>query len=257
MKYVRRRRGSQGGNHMKHQKIAAAAAALMLCAGLAGCSKADGTSAPFPESSETQQTTEPAAETAQTTEPAPETTAQPETTAAPDTTAASSAAETAAAPQNGGGVRLLWSERGLEAVAADSEDGYGKPLETGTSYLDWTLGSFSGSAQDLSADFTYDNGTLPVNGILTVLASSDSDNPNGLYLRVDNQADFPYFPQDTRERGWFIIENADTVFSALALDPPPVSASYTVAVTVSVSKLHIHLAEGGYDTVTVTAASRR
>jgi hypothetical protein len=92
---------------------------------------------------------------------------------------------------------------------------------------------------------------------MTVLASSDPDNPNGLYLRVDNQAEFPYFPSDTRERGWFIIENKEDVYEWLELEEPPVSASYTIAVTVDVTALRVDLRTGGYDTITVTSASKR
>ena len=43
----------------------------------------------------------------------------------------------------------------------------------------------------------------------------------------------------------------------LGLEDPPVETQYEVAVSVSVSKLHIHMRDGGYDTIRVTAASKR
>ena len=228
-----------------------------LCAvSVTACTKSDGSSkAEETSAAETTETTAAVATTAATT-----TTAAAETTA-PDSAETTSAETTAAASADTGAAKLLWSERGLEAVPADSEEGYGQPLEIGAEYLGWTLERYSGtvsgsSVSELEADFAYD-GELNVNGILTVLAASDADNPNGLYLRVDNQADFPYFPADTRERGYFIIENADDVYEWLELEEPPVSASYTVAVTVDVVSLHVDYSAGGYDTIVVTSASKR
>ena len=251
---------------MKHRRYGIAAMLLASAMLAAGCTKGSGSEIIEPESS--AETTESQAETTESSA-APETTAsesqaETETTADSQTTApeessqaeSSQAEESSAAPGGNGTVRILWSERGLEAVAADSEEGYGEELKTGAEYLDWTLNSFSGTAADVEADFTYD-GELTTNGILTVLASSHADYPNGLYLRVDNQADFPYFPKDSRERGKFIIENAAEVYEMLGLDDPPVSSEYTVAVTVAVTSLHVHCTPGGYDTVKVTSASKR
>jgi hypothetical protein len=252
---------------MKHRRYAFAAALLAAAMLASGCTKGSD-----PERSVTESAAEPAQSRAETTESsaAPETTvsessADTETTEDAQTTAPEESSqaessrtdeESSAAPRGNGTVKILWSERGLEAVAADSEDGYGEELRTGAEYLDWTLNSFSGTAADVEADFSYD-GELTTNGILTVLASSHADYPNGLYLRADNQADFPYFPKDTRERGKFIIENAAEVYEMLGLDDPPVSSEYTVAVTVAVTSLHVHCTPGGYDTVKVTSASRR
>ena len=243
---------------MKYTKAAALMGAVCLL--LAGCSSARSEGA---QSSQTETTA-----AAENTTAAPETTSSKgtTTTAAPATTAAdetttgtaetTDAAETTTAAPAAQSVKLLWSERGLEAVAADSEDGYGEELAVGTEYLDWKLERFDGSPTDLNADFSRSS-ELSVNGIMTVLPDSHPDYPNGLYLRVDNQADFPYFPADSRERGKFIIENADDVYEWLELDEPPVSAQYEIAVTVSVKSLHVHYAADGYDTVTVTSASKR
>lgn len=158
--------------------------------------------------------------------------------------------------------KLLWSERGLEIVPIDSQDGYGTELKTGETYLDWTLVSFDGqvsgnSVSDLQADFTYGNGALSVNGIVTILPSTDANNPDGLYLRVDNQAEFPYFPADTRERGKFIVANKDEVYKMLGYDSPADVGQSELAVTMSVESLHIHYSADGFDTIVVTAASRR
>ena len=43
----------------------------------------------------------------------------------------------------------------------------------------------------------------------------------------------------------------------LGLQDPPVNEQYEVAVSVSVSKLHIHMGQGTYDKIRVTAASKR
>ena len=185
-----------------NQKTAALLLIAALC--LTGCYKAE--SGAFPESSAEESS---AAETSAAEESSAAETSRtdaeqstPETTAAESSAAESrtesSSAEESEAPVSGG-VKLLWSERGLEAVAAGSKDGYGSPLNAGDTYLDWTLKAFSGTPKDFEASFAYD-GALEANGILTVLPASDRDNPNGLYLRVDNQADFPYFPADSRER---------------------------------------------------------
>ena len=180
-----------------------------------------------------------------------------ETSAAEESSAAESSAAESKAPVPSGGVKILWSERGLEAVAPDSEDGYGSPLNTGDTYLEhWTLKSYSGTPNDITASFSCD-GEVTANGILTILPASDAHNPNGLYLRVDNQADFPYFPQDSRERGKFIIENADFARKSLELDDQPVQQEYTVAVTVSVTALEVHCAADGFDRITVSAAGKR
>ncbi len=245
------------------QKQMTAAALLLAALCLTGCYKAE--SGAFPESSaeesssaETSAAEESsAAETFRTDAESslPETTSAGESSAEESRPEESSAAEQSEAAASGE-VKLLWSERGLEAVAAGSKDGYGSPLNTGDTYLDWTLKAFSGTPKDFEASFAYD-GALETNGILTVLPASDRANPNGLYLRVDNQADFPYFPADSRERGKFIIENADMVYKALKLAEPPVQEEYTVAVTVSVTALNIHCASGGFDRITVSAASLR
>ena len=144
-----------------------------------------------------------------------------------------------------------------------STDGYGEELKVGESTLDWTLDSFDGVLADdaqtvrtMDADFSYP-GSLAVNGIVTVLSKDDPDNPNAMCLRVDNQGDFPYFTNDNRERGKYIIENSRDVFVMLGLQDPPVNEQYEVAVSVSVSKLHIHMGQGTYDKIRVTAASKR
>lgn len=271
---------------MKMQRInlakrcAALAAIGFSAAALTGCGESvkqffahDGT---YVESSESETmstdasttttvttTTEATTTVATTTTPA-ETTTAPETTVSEDVTTVSNAstAPIATSPNaQDDDTKLLWSERGLEIVPIDSEDGYGQELKAGEQYLDWTLQSFDGqvngsTVDDLHADFTY-NGTLQVNGILTILPTSDANNPNGLYLRVDNQADFPYFPADSRERGKFIVENTAAVREMLGLDDPENATGSEVAVTMSVTALHIHYNTGGFDTITVSAASRR
>lgn len=251
------------------QKCTRAAVLLAAAMLLTACTK-DTTGSGYPgdsaEESSAAETTEQTTETTapETTESSAETTEQTTESSVDESSAdecsadESSSGESSAedSSASAGDVKILWSERGLEAVAADSKDGYGEELKTGAKYLDWTLDSLSGTPKDLEADFTY-NGTLTANGILTVLPSSHADYPNGLYLRVDNQADFPFFPQDTRERGKFIIENAEDIWEPLGLDAPPVSSEYTVAVTVSVTSLHVHYAPGAYDTIRVSSASKR
>lgn len=244
------------------QVLAVLCAAVCFTAALSGCtSERNGSTAEIEEISSAAETDVTAVTTTET-EPkttVTETETEPETT---DTTAETDAATTTvpAVGAPDGLTRILWSERGLEAVGAEGE-GYGEELAVGAEYLDWKLEAYDGSSNgqsvaELNADFTY-NGTLSVNGIVSVLPADDPDNPNMLYLRVDNQADFPYFPADTRERGWFIIENSREVFQMLELDDPPVASKYEVAVSVSVAELHIHLKPDGYDTIHVTAASKR
>lgn len=245
------------------QALAVLCAAACFTAVLSGCtSERNGSTA---ETGETSSAAETGVTEVTTAETAPETTVtETETTAetTDTTTETEPDAETMTVPADGsaGLIRILWSERGLEAVGAEGE-GYGEELTVGAEYLDWKLEAYDGSSSgqsvaELNADFTY-NGTLSVNGIVSVLPADDPDNPNMLYLRVDNQADFPYFPSDTRERGWFIIENSGDVFKMLELDDPPVASKYEVAVSVTVTELHIHLRPDGYDTIHVTAASKR
>ena len=271
----------------KKQFSAMLCAAVCLTACLTACSSERSTadSAGSEQTSEvsSEETSEAAAEETETSAPeeekaeeteAPaETTDAPEaeSTDAPEAEATEPAAEEPAEPVNttnpnrtDGDTKILWSERGLEAVPVNSVSGYGTELKVGDKYLGWKFDSFDGILNDSAtgcsevyADFTYDEGTLAVNGILTVLPKDHPDYPNGMYLRVDNQADFPYFPQDSRERGRFIIENARDVFPMLGLDDPPVNEQYDVAVSVSVTTLHIHVAPNGYDTIRVTAASKR
>ena len=235
-----------------------------LCASvLTACSKSDGSSTADTTTAQTTTTTV-AATTTSTSAATTATTTAATTTSAAETTDTADGTDvttTAAQSENNAPAKILWSERGLEAVPAESEDGYGEPLTVGAEYLGWTLKSYDAelsgeTVSRLTADFDR-SAALSTNGILTVLASTDADNPNGLYLRVDNQAEFPYFPKDSRERGYFIIENADEVYEWLELDEPPVSASYTVAVTVDVTKLHVDYSAGGYDKITVTSASKR
>ncbi|MBR3448430.1 MAG: hypothetical protein IKH27_11570 [Oscillospiraceae bacterium] len=239
-------------------------AALLAAICLTGCTSAPAGSS---QSGENEAVTS-AAET-QAAETAPEQTDAPETeapavTEAPAEPNGSSEVITEAAKTNktDTDTKILFSERGLEAVQINSADGYGEELKVGSAYLDWTLDSFDGVLEDdaltvssMDADFTYGTGTLAVNGIVTVLSRDDPDNPNAMYLRVDNQGDFPHFTNDYRERGRYIIENSRDVFAMLELKEPPVDEQYEVAVSVSVTKLHIHT--GGYDTIRVTAASKR
>lgn len=242
------------------KKICAVLCAVLCAAAMTACSKA-------PEGSSSAETTTAATTattTAATTATAAATTSAATTTTAAETTDTAEGTDvttTAAQPESDAPAKILWSERGLEAVPAESEEGYGEPLSVGAEYLDWTLKGYDAelsgdTVSRLTADFDR-SAALSTNGILTVLPASDADNPNGLYLRVDNQADFPYFPKDTRERGYFIIENAADVYEWLELEEPPVAATYTVAVSVDVTKLHVDYSAGGYDTVTVTAASKR
>lgn len=239
-------------------------AVLLAALCLTGCTSApaDGSISEGREAGTSAAET-PAEETVPEQTDAPETEA-PAVTEAPAEQGGSSEVITEAVKANktDTDTKILFSERGLEAVQINSEDGYGEELKVGSSYLNWTLESFDGVLADdartvssMDADFTYDNGTLAVNGIVTVLSRDDPDNPNAMYLRVDNQGDFPYFTNDSRGRGRYIIENSRDVFAMLELKEPPVDEQYEVAVSVSVTKLHIHT--GDYDTIRVTAASKR
>lgn len=262
-------------------------AAVCLSAGLTACASARTSEETAGESAASEETAGTTAASEETTESAAE-----ETTTAvqEDSTDADADTETSAASEDApeesvetdapaaesepavttnpnlidGDTKILFSERGLQAVPINSVDGYGEELQVGDDYLGWKFESFDGILNDTAtavpevyADFTYQEGTLSANGIVTVLPKDHPDYPNGMYLRVDNQADFPYFPQDTRERGKFIIENARDVFPMLGLEDPPVDEQYEVAVSVSVSTLHVHVAPNAYDTIRVTAASKR
>ena len=256
---------------MNHKKaLAVLFAAVCSAAALSGCtSERSGDTADIDEVSATTEAsadeTEPDAETT-----APETTVTEAVTEAEAETDSDSendettttAADEKPAKQADGNTRILWSERGLEAIGVLGV-GYGQDLKVGEEYLGWKMTAFNGIVDDdgntcseMNVDFTY-NGTLSVNGIATVLPADDPDNPNALYLRVDNQAEFPYFPQDKRPRGWFIVETSRDVFRMLELDDPPVASKYEVAVSMTVTDLHIHMKEGGFDTIRVTAASKR
>ena len=250
---------------MKLHKITAVLSAFALCTALSACSSDRGNSDTASSSAE-ETTTVAASETAaaeqttlsETTTTTALTTTAAEITAAP---AQSSAAIQTNTSSQDNDTKLLASERGLEAVPKDSEDGYGEELKAGEDYLGWKLKSFDGilganaeQVSELYADFVYNNGTLSVNGIVTVLPDDNPEYPGYLYLRVDNQADFPYFPADTRERGKFVIENTPDVLSMLGLSTTPDS---DLAVSVTVSSLHVHFASNGYDTIRVTAASKR
>lgn len=248
----------------KRKNIAVICAGICLSAMLTGCTGTRTDSAPAQSAAETEEMQ--ATEAPQTEAPALETVPEPTEQEAPVTepeTPVQTVPATTALPREDGDTKILWSERGLDARQVNDENGYGTELKFGESYLEWKLDGFNGQLDDsaanvvtMDADFSY-NGTLAVNGIVTVLPSSDPDNPNMLYLRVDNQGDFPYFLQDYRERGKYIIENSRDVFPMLGLEDPPVETQYEVAVSVSVSKLHIHMCNGGYDTIRVTAASKR
>ena len=238
----------------------------VLCAAvcLTGCTAAPGDSKPKEREAVTESAAEEETSAAESTAEQTEapTEAAPETTAAPDTPV-EVITQVAAESKTDTDTKILTSERGLEAVHINSTDGYGEELKVGASTLDWTLDSFDGVLSDdaktvrtMDADFSY-AGTLAVNGIVTVLSRDDPDNPNAMCLRVDNQGDFLYFTNDNRERGKYIIENSRDVFVMLGLDDPPVNEQYEVAVSVSVSRLHIHMGQGIYDTIRVTAASKR
>ena len=255
-----------------HRRICAALLALGCIPLVTGCSSGRENPAPAAESTSAAETTASTTVTESTAQQT--TTASAETTAAETTSAETTGAETTvsttvsqttapiatnAAPADDD-TKLLWSERGLEIVGIDREDGYGESLAVGSDYIGWELKSFDGkpdadgNVSDLHADFSRSS-ALSVNGIMTVLPASDAQFPNYFYLRVDNQADFPYFPADSRERGKFVIENSDEVRQMLKLEDESISGD--IAVTVDVTSLHIHYAADGYDTVRVSSASRR
>ncbi|MCQ2416469.1 MAG: hypothetical protein MJ071_01500 [Oscillospiraceae bacterium] len=254
----------------KIQLTAILCAVLCAASVMTACSSERADSSVSQAEEESQTTT---AEGAETTTAAEETTAmQTETTSAEeeaDTTTAPPAEEdtpgiTTNANKTDSDSKILWSERGLEAKSIHSLDGYGVELKVDEQYLGWNLDAFDGilsndatRVDEMFADFTYAEGTLAANGIITVYSKDDPDHPNGMSLRVDNQADFPYFPQDSRERGRFYIENTRDAFAMLGIEETTVSEQYEIAVSVSVSKLHIHLAPNGFDTIRITAASRR
>ena len=238
-------------------------AGCLAAAGLSGCSSDRDPNAPETESSAAETTTqteisttaETTAATTQTTTQTTQSTTDADTTG---TTGTTQKREPAAGADSD--TKLLWSERGLEAVPIDSKDGYGEELAVGAEYLNWKLEGFDGTPQgdavpDVKAKFAY-NGTLSQNGQIRVLAGSDPHYPNGLYMHVDNLADFPYFPKDTRDRGWFVIENADEVLKMLGLKSSG-EISGDLSVTVSIDRLDIHVSADDYDTVHVTAASKR
>jgi len=236
---------------------------VLACAGLSGCSSDRNPDAPEAESSiaeaaeQTTAATTSAATESETTQSETQTTEAVTETTAND----SSAAEHERPAGSDTDTKILWSERGLEAVAIDSTDGYGEELTLGSEYLGWRLDGFDGSlsgtdVSQMNADFSYQNGTLQQNGQIRLLPSSDAHYPNGLYMHADNIADFPYFPKDTRDRGWFVIENADEVLKMLDLESAD-DISGDLSVSVSIDKLEICVFSGSYDTVHVTAASKR
>ena len=240
-------------------------AGMVAAAGLCGCSSDRDPNAEVRESSaadstEPVQTEQTEAQTEQQTEK--QTEATESTAETTSSSAQESRAETPPAAISGADddTKLLWSERGLEAVPIDSKDGYGEELAAGSDYLNWTLNGFDGkpsgdAVPEVQADFTY-NGQLQQNGQIRVLSGSDPYYPNGLYMHVDNLADFPYFPKDTRDRGWFVIENADEVLEFLGLKSSA-DISGDLSVTVSVDQLHVHVSADHYDTLHVLSASKR
>ena len=253
---------------MLRKAYAAWLCALCLCA-LTACTS---TKTVSEQSAESTETTTAAAETTVTTEATTTTvttTTTTETTTAETTTGTDSTDQTADASAEtttettaaAGSSKLLWSERGLEAVPADSEGGYGELLTVGSEYIGWTLDSFKGEVsgtQVSSVDAEFSRASaLSVNGIVTVLPESDSEYPGKMYLRVDNQADFPYFPTDSRERGYFVVENTDEVWEMLGVADPAAESGSSIAVTFAVDSLHVQLSANTRDTVKVSSASRR
>jgi len=244
-------------------------AGIMAGAGLSGCSSDRDPNTAEQESSAAD-TTAAVTETADTTTAQTDPTAPESTSAAPEsTTTVTSAADQnqsspdAPQPQITGAdndTKVLFSERGLEAVPIKSEDGYGEELAVGADYLNWTLNGFDGTPSgdavpDMKVSFTY-KGQLSQNGQIRVLSGSDAHYPNGLYMHVDNIAEFPYFPKDTRDRGWFVIQNADEVLEMLGLESAS-EISGDLSVTVAVDSLYVHLSADDYDTLHVVSASRR
>lgn len=258
------------------KKVAAICAAVMLCTAFSACesTRNGGGTAPAQTTAQTtvsvttastaasttKTTTSTAATTLSTTS-APQTTASSATATSGATSAASAASSTAVTGANPDGkpVKILWSERGLEAQKGDSAEGYGEPMTEGTEYLEWKLERYDGTVSgnqvsELNADFSREK-ALSVNGIVTVLPASHAEYPGKLYLRVDNQSEFPYFPADKRERGYFAVENTDEVWEMLGEENPP--AEVSLAVTFSVDALHIHYGGTRCDTIKVSAAAKR
>ena len=247
------------------------AAGLLLCgimtaAALSGCTSDRDPNAPDSTGvvSVAEETKAATAETTTETEPVTTTTVTETTQAATESQTAEVTVKPAVPGSgkqgNDDDTKLLHSERGLEAVPKDSTDGYGEPLTAGETYLSWKLEGFDGtvsgdSVSEVKADFLYD-GKLSQNGQIRVLPAGDAQYPNGLYMHVDNIADFPYFPKDTRDRGWYVIENAEEVLKLLGLESAG-AISGDLSVTVTIDALHMHVAANQYDTVHVTAASRR
>ncbi|MBR6108059.1 MAG: hypothetical protein IKQ39_08635 [Oscillospiraceae bacterium] len=253
---------------MKQKRAVLLLAGCLAASVLCGCSSDRDPNAPDDESSTAEITAETTTETAaQTTSDTTQTTTETTADTTAETTTDTDTAKPAAPRREDGAVsgsdddtRLLWSERGLEAVPADSEGGYGEELAVGEEYLGWKLNGFDGtpeggSVPEVKASFTY-NGTLSQNGQIRVLPSSDAHYPNGLYMHADNIADFPYFPADTRDRGWYVIENADEVLEMLGLESAG-DISGDLSVTVSIDAIDVHVSADDYDTVHVTAASKR
>ena len=250
------------------KKLSAFCAAVMLCAALSACTSARGGAKPAQTTVTTAAATTSAAKTTVTTTRLTTTSAttastssSTASTASTGSTSETSAVSSASAAPNpdGKAVKILWSERGLEARPGDSKEGYGEPLTAGSEYLDWKLESYDGTASgnavsELNADFSRKS-ALSANGIVTVLPSTHAEYAGKLSLRVDNQSDFPYFPADSRERGHFVIENTDEVWKMLKEENPPADGSF--AVSVSIEELHIHLGGKRSDTIKVSAASKR
>ena len=254
------------------KKMLIICSAVMLCAALHGCRSARGGAAPeqtaatTAEQTTAQTTASTTKETTTTTQTTQSTTVSSETTSdTTDTTGsettASGTATTAALNPDGKAIKILWSERGLEAAVGDSYDGYGVPLTEGAEYLKWKLEHYDGNVSgdkvaSLDAEFSR-SAPLEANGIMTVLPSANTEHPGKLCLRVDNQSDFPYFPADTRERGYFVIENTDEVWEMLKEEKQ--TGDVSIAVTLFIDKLTVHYGYGGTrkDTITVTSASKR
>ena len=233
----------------------------VLCAALCltGCTAAP---AGTPQTETGQSAEQTAAEQTTDAQAAPETDAPPVTEPEQEQTVEviTEAVKTNKADND---TKILFSDRGLDATRINAVEESGEELKLGTSYLDWTLESFDGILADnaqsvvaMDADFSRES-TLAVNGVMTVLSKDDPNYPNAMLLRVDNQADFPYFVNDYRERGKYIIQNSRDVFAMLELTDPPVDEQYELSVSVSVSALQIHMGSGDYDTIRVTAASKR
>ncbi|MBR5371253.1 MAG: hypothetical protein IK130_03460 [Oscillospiraceae bacterium] len=247
------------------RKMTAAVSALLLCAMLTGCRSARGGETAAQTAAETTAVTTTVSTTSATTTTtttvstslttSSETTETTSDTSGTESTSSVSTKTTAANP-DGKDVKILWSERGLEALPAAAE-GYGEPLTQGSDYLGWTLENYSGtprgnSLSAFSAEFSRKD-PVTANGILTAVTGADSSVQ--LSLRVDNQADFPYFPADTKERGQFIVSDKDALWKMLKQEGSP-SASTSIAVTVSIDRLTIRLGDKQNE-ISVTSASTR